>query len=57
MVFIAVGVGDVDEFEGLIQRNFFDPLDQLFCLADHDRRVDQNDFPPPPLPQDENTDD
>ena len=46
--------GDVDEFEGRIRRNVFDPLDQLFCLADCNRRVDQNGFG---LPLDEGTGD
>lgn len=41
---VSMAVGDVDKFEGLIRRNFFDPLDQLFCLADRDRGVDQNGF-------------
>lgn len=51
---VSMAMRNVDKSERLIRCNFFDPLDQLFCLADRDRRVDQNGFR---LPMDESAGD
>lgn len=49
-----MGVDDVDEFKGLIQRNFFGLLDQLFWLITIGVSTRTASSP---LPQNENTDD